>query len=160
MAWFFVPYKRRDIRPSRPGRYCAANDLSAAIAADGGAWAEAEILGQFAIVKVRASEPVLSQLAALPSVRRIPVAALDDSLASLTNAQRTNLRDFAISLGYTLAEFNTAFPGGIATVTLRELLRFMAQRRRLVRYDQPTDTLIDDGPVQPVRAFEDMDAVV
>lgn len=159
MAWFFVPYKRRTVA-GRIGRYCAADDVTTAILADGGAWSEAEILGQYAIVKVRASASTLTQLNGLPNVRRLPVDRLDDPLSSLTNAQRTNLRDFAVSLGYTLAEFNARFPGGIATVTLRELLKFMATRRRLVRYDQPTDTFVDDGPIQPVSDLDEIDVKV
>jgi hypothetical protein len=29
VAWFFVPYKRRDTVPGRPGRYCGMDDFTA-----------------------------------------------------------------------------------------------------------------------------------
>jgi len=70
------------------------------------------------------------------------------------------LRNRVLALGYTAADVTAALPGDLGSHTLRDLLGFVASRRRLVRYDQPTDTVIDDGPDQPVRPIDHVDAAV
>lgn len=161
VGWFIAPYARR-AAAGRPfiRRYVAIDDLTATIAADGGAWAETEVLGQAAIVKVRASAATLALVAALPGVSRIPVAQLDDPLSTLTAPQKTAIRNRVRALGYSLAELQARFPNDLGTYTLRDLLTFVASRRRRVRYDQATDALIDDGVLEPVRPLDDVDAAV
>ena len=44
IAWFICPYKQRPA-PKRNFRYCAMDDLTAVIRADGGDWSETEVLG-------------------------------------------------------------------------------------------------------------------
>lgn len=161
-GWFIAPYKRR-VRPQLSGivRYCAMNDFNVQIQAfNGGRWAETEVLGQHAIVKVRASAATMTAIANTAGFTRIPVAALDDTLSSLTTAQKNAIRNKVQALGYTLAELQERFPNDLGTYTLRQLLMFVAQRRRLVRYDAGTDSIIDDGPDQPVRPLADVDGVV
>ena len=159
VGWFIAPYVRRP-HPDRVIRYCVIDDLTAAIAASGGAWAEVEVLGQHAIVKVRASNAVLTQVAGLTGVQRIPVARLDDQLSSLTNAQKNAIRNKVTALGYTLAELRERFPNDLGTYTLRELLLFVARRRRKVRYDEASDTIVDDGADQPVTPISVADETV
>jgi hypothetical protein len=159
VGWFLVPYKRRpDV--FRVVRYVAIDDLTPAIIADGGVWSEVEVLGQHAIVKVRAASGTLQDVANLAGVQRIPVARLDDSLSSLTNQQKTAIRNKVTSLGYSIAELQDRFPNDLGSYTLRELLLFIASRRRKVRYDVQADAIIDDGDVQPVRPLDDADSDV
>lgn len=160
VAWFLAPYVRRPHRFFGFTRSVAVRDHHAAILADGGTWAETEVLGQHAIVKVRASASTLAAIAVDPGITRIPLAALDDQLASLSTAQKNAIRSRVQALGYSLAELNARFPNDLGTYTLRELLLFIARRRRKVRYDAGSDTIFDDGPEQPVRPLAEVDAAV
>jgi len=63
-------------------------------------------------------------------------------------------------MGYSIAELAAAFPNDLGTYTLRDLLAFAARRRLRPRYDFNTDTIICDGPVQPVRSIDSVDAAV
>jgi hypothetical protein len=155
IGWFIAPYRRRP-DPDRIIRECAMNDFTALVVG----WSETEVLGQHAIVKVNATNAVLTSIAGTTGVQRIPVAQLDSPLSSLSNAQRNAIRNKIISLGYTVAELDAAFPGDIRNFTLRQLLTFVARRRRKVRYDEATDAIVDDGPDQPVRPLEDVDGAV
>jgi hypothetical protein len=157
-GWFLVPYRRRP--GGRVVRYCAMDDHTPAIRVAGGEWAETEVLGQHAVVKVSGTTEILGELAAAPDVQRIPVARLDDPLSSLTNAQRTAIRNRVLALGYTAEELDAALPGNLGNFTLRQLLLFICRRRRKVRYDAVTDTVVDDGPEQPVRPLDDVDSAV
>jgi len=64
IAWYICPYK---LRPEKgidgmPTRYCAMDDFTKVIMAEKGDWSEAEIEGDCAIVKVRASEDTIKLL--------------------------------------------------------------------------------------------------
>lgn len=158
VGWFIAPYARRS--GARVRRYVVVDDLTPTIRLDGGDWSETEVLGQAAIVKVRASAATLALVAALPGVSRIPVARLDDPLSTLTAPQKLAIRNRVQALGYSLAEIQGRFPNDLGTYTLRDLLTFVATRRRKVRYDQATDAIIDDGPLQAVRPIDHVDAAV
>ncbi len=158
IAWFLCPYKR-DLVATKPVRYCAMNDFTPLIAADGGRWSEIEILGDRAIVKVNASQSTLDTIAGAATFRRIPLAALDNPLSSLTGGQRTAIRNEILAAGYTLAEVNAAFPN-LANNTLGQVLRFMATRRLKPRYDSGIDTIILDGTVQPCKSVDVVDGEV
>lgn len=158
IGWFIAPYKRR-IGAPRPTRYCAMDDFTAQISADGGAWTETEVLGDCAVVKVNAAAGTLSTIAGTSGFQRIPLQRLDDPLSSLTNAQRNAIRNRILAMGYTQAEINAALPN-LANVTLGQVLRFVCTRRLRPRYDQPTDTIICDGQIDPVRPIEEVDAEV
>jgi len=150
VAWFVCPMERVP-HPRRVIRRCAMDSFTQLIEADGGGWAESEVLGQRAVVKVRASAQTLTVIGQAPGFIRVPAARLGDPLSSLSAGQRTALRNVVLDLGYTAGELADRFPGGLGTVTLGELLRFIASRRRKVRYDQATDSIVDDGPeVVPV----------
>lgn len=157
MAWYLVPYKRTVTGP-QPGRYCAMDDFTAQIRADGGAWSETEILGNMAIVKVRASAETLQLLNA--EFTRIPVDRLKEPLSSLTAGQLTTLRNRIVGLGYNLAEIREALGDDLSVLTLKDVLRFMASRRQRPRYDAQTDTIVCDGRVERCRTVESVEQTV
>ena len=148
MAWFLVPYKRR-ADGSKPIRYCAMDDFTAQIVADGGTWSESEVLGNMAVVKVQASSTTLSAIAATAGFTRIPVDRLADPLSSLSSTQRTAIKNKVLALGYTAQEVTDALGTDLSQITLGQLLRFVASRRLQPRYDAATDTILCDGPVHP-----------
>lgn len=158
IGWFIAPYKRRS-DPDRVFRYCAMDDFTTQILADGGAWAETEVLGNCAVVKVNASTATLSTIAGTQGFQRIPLQRLDDPLSSLTNAQRNAIRNRILAMGYTSAEINASLPN-LANVTLRQVLHFVTTRRLKPRYDPGTDAIVLDGAEQPVRQVESVDAEV
>ena len=92
VSWFICPYKRR-LGGTFPIRYCAMDDYTTQIEADGGRWAESEVLGNHAIVKVSASAATLTTIAGTSGFQRIPVNALETTLGSLTVAQGTATRN-------------------------------------------------------------------
>lgn len=145
IGWFIVPYKRilPYNGPFLAGRYCAMDDYTKQIKADGGDWREMEILGNRAIVKVQASAETLTVLASV--FKRLPKDRLDDTLADLPLPVRRALRDEMQDQGYTLQAIQARFGSDMSTFTLRDILRFMASRRRKVRYDANTDELVFDG---------------
>ncbi len=146
LSWFLCPYKRR-VNSHKLVRYCAMDDFTELIAADAGAWSEIEVLGDRAIVKVRATPATLATIAGTATFRRIPLTLMDDPLSSLTAGQRTAVRNELLDAGYSLAEVTAAFPD-IAQATLGQVLRFLCTRRLKPRYDANTDTIIFDGDVQ------------
>ena len=161
LAWMIVPYKRRNPGETPPERYCAADDFTVLVRADGGDWSETEILGDHALVKVRASASTLTEMNSTPGFLRIPNHVdLDDTLGDLTAGQKQTLLNKAVALGYSLTEIQAALPNNWANVTLRQVLSFLAQRRLKPRYDAGSDTIMLDGAVQPVRPVDDVSAAV
>ena len=154
IAWFVCPYKHGDGHRIGSRRYCAMNDFTPLIRGEGGRWAETEILGDRAIVKVRASVTLLTTIADTAGFRRLPKNRLNDPLADLPQNVKKKLRDEVLDAGYTIAQFNDRFPNGLGSATLRDLLRFLATRRLKPRYDAATQTVILDGPVQVVRPVD------
>jgi hypothetical protein len=162
LAWFVCPYKRltrlvagvpTPVVP--PTRYCAMDEFTAAIAADGGTWDETEILGDHALVKVRADPTTLVTINAAPGFLRIPGHFdLSDTLGDLTAGQRNAILAKLEALGYSNAEVVAALPANWQAVTLGQVLRFAASRRLKPRYDVATDTIVVDGPEQPVKPVE------
>lgn len=159
IGWYVVPYKRRT-GEDRPTRYCSMDDHTATIHAAGGAWAETEVLGNRAIVKVRATPAILTQLNGVAGFIRLPKDILDDSLASLSTGAKTAIRNELQSAGYTLGEIQARFGSDLGQYTLRDVLRFFASRRLKPRYDVGTDAIILDGAVQPCRDIESVDGEV
>jgi phage terminase large subunit-like protein len=140
------------------------DEYTAVIFANGGNWSESEVLGNHAVVKVRASAATLTTIAADVRFHRIPVALLDDTLASLTNAQIDAISNKVQALGYSLAEIQAALGTTRAQIrqkTLRQVLRFVASRRIKPRYDANTQAVVfDTGVVETPRSIEDVDAAV
>jgi len=159
VGWFIVPYKR-DLLDTSPTRYCAMGDFTDVIRADGGAWSETEVLGNRAVVKVRASDMTLTTIALAPGFRRLLKSRLNDSLSDLTPAQRRALRDELEAMGYPLSEIRSRLGNDLGPFTLGDVLRFAATRRIKPRYDQSTDTILLDGPIQPCRSVDSVDVEV
>ena len=170
LAWFICPYKRMTVTTGDPPvtvnvvpptRYCAMDDFTVTIQADGGDWAETEILGDHALVKVRASAATLTLINGAQDVLRIPShVGLGDTLGDLTAGQRNAIFAKLEALGYSHAEVTAALPANWQTVTLGQVLRFAASRRLKPRHDVGTDAIVLDGPEQPVRPVEDVHAAV
>lgn len=157
IAWFIAPYKRTSVM-NMPARYCAMDDFTSQILADGGAWTETEILGDRAIVKVRANIDTLTTIAAV--FKRLPKDRLDDSLSTLTSPQRNALKNEILDQGYTLSEIQNRFGNDLSQFTLGDVLRFMTTRRLKPRYDSVSDTIILDGAEQSCRPLTEVDTQV
>lgn len=152
LAWFIAPYARRNPGLVPAERYCQINDFAAQIVADGGTWDETEILGNVALVKVRASATTLTAINNTAGFLRVPNhVELSDTLGDLTAGQRTAILNEALALGYSQAEINAALPANWQSVTLGQVLAFFAQRRLRARYDTPSDSIICDGETEPVK---------
>lgn len=155
--WFIVPYKRR-LGGHRAERYCAMDDFTPQIFGEGGTWAETEILGDRAIVKVSASLPTLAMLTM--TFQRLPLDRLSDSLSDLTSGQRSALRDLAESCGYHSDELQEALGIDMGRKRLRDFLRFLTLRRREPRYDAVTDEIVCDGLEVACRSIDSVDRKV
>ena len=160
IGWFIIPYKRRPTAQEPRTRYPAIDDYTADIKAEGGQWAETEVLGDCCIVKVRASDSLLSIIAAVDGFQRLPKDRLDDPLSDLSIQALKLLRDTLTIMGYTLEEIKDEFGNDISLYTLRDVLLFATGRRLKPRYDILTDEIILDGPIQPVRPLVSVDAEV
>ncbi len=160
IAWFICPYKTKAVL-SMSIRYCAMDDFTPQIHADLGAWDESEILGNLAIVKVRANAGTLTTISAAPGFTRIPNhTGLSDTLGDLTVGQRQALLNIALQAGYSQAEIGEALPADWTNVTLGQVLRFLARRRLQSRFDTVGQVFVLDGPVQPVKDLALVDLVV
>lgn len=159
IAWFIVPYKRLLDR-SKPIRYCAMDDFTSQILADNGWWEETEVLGDRAIVKVKANVSTLNTISNIVGFRRLPKVALNMPLSDLTIVQKEFLRNELLDQGYTLSELQTRFGNDLGKYTLGDVLRFMTSRRLKPRYDSQTDTIILDGTAQPCRSVDLVDQAV
>ena len=162
IGWFIVPYKRRVDIPL-PERYPEIDDYTAEIESYSGTWSETEVLGDFAIVKVRAPVAVLNALADVPGFKRLPKDRLDDPLSDLSTQVLKRIRDILEDMGYPLAEIKERFGPNIDDLlayTLRDVLKFATRRRLKPRYDANADEIILDGPIQPVKSLEKVDTEV
>lgn len=165
VSWMIAPYKRRAGAPEGPTRYCLVNDFTAAIEAEGGRWAEAECLGDHAIVKISASIATLDTIAGTPGVIEVPRrwARLLDSFGDMTAGERNQIQNKLLGLGFTQTEIDAALGSNLIawrTHTLADLLRLLTSRRLQPRYDSGTDAIILDGPVQPCESPDRVDAAV
>lgn len=160
IGWYIVPYKRREGR-RQPTRYCAMDDYTQEIIYTyGGAWAETEVLGNRAIVKVRTRNAILDILDAVPGFRRLPKDRLDQNLANLSGVVLAAMRDQLLNMGYTQDEIHERFGGNLGDFTLRDFLHFVAQRRLKPRYNPANDTIYLDGEIQECRSIESVDEEV
>jgi len=156
IGWYIVPYKIRDFRVMgiRP-RYPEMDDYTTQINAADGAWAEVEVLGNRAIVKLRAPSNILS--IADTVFKRLPKDLLDGTLSDLPTAAKTALKNEILDQGYTLKEIKDRFGNDLGDYTLRQVLKFMATRRKTPRYDSNTDEIILDGPDVACENIDNLD---
>lgn len=148
IAWYIAPMKIRGTG-SRMERYCGMQDFSVQIRADGGAWSETEVLGNVALVKVRATAGTLTVIENTTGYTRLPKIQLSDPLSDLTGPQKTAILNQLQSMGYTLAELQNRFPGDLGDYTFGDVLRFATTRRLKPRWSG--NTIVVDGPEQPCR---------
>jgi len=156
-AWYLCPYSARNWRRVNDARYCAMLDFDDLITADGGAWAETEVLGNHAIVKVRASANTLTTINAAAGFTPLTQDRLDAPLSDLTTQQKTAIRNKVLSLGYTSKEITNRFGSDLGAYTLRDVLRFVATRRLEARYDDVLQQVVLDGAVVTPRSIESVD---
>jgi hypothetical protein len=159
VSWWLAPYVRAD-EFGRHIRACKIVQYWPQIQADGGTFREVEVLGNHCLVKVRSSAATIQLLADDADFRRLPKDALSMPLSDLNNQQKTRLRNVVLSLGYTTQELQERFPNDLSTYTLGDVARFIASRRLKPRYDQATDTIIVDGPVQPTGSVDAIEEAV
>lgn len=153
VAWYIVPYSVAR-HHGRLARRCA---IYAQLPTGG--WAETEVAGDRAIVKVSASAGVLTTLNSLYT--RLPKNALDTSLSDLTNGQKLALRDELEAQGYTLAEIQARFGNDLGASTLGDVLRFMTRRRYRLKPNATDDGFERDGSrEEPCTPIADVDAAV
>lgn len=165
LGWYVCPYKRRNPGETPAERYCAIADFTAAIRADGGNWDETEILGDSALVKVRASAATLNVLDGQAGWLAVPkrFLNLEDGLGDLLNGEKNQIENALRFLGYSQAEIDATMGSSLALWRQKQfetLLRLFASRRLRPRYDQPTDAVVCDGPEQPVKDVEWVAAAV
>lgn len=148
VAWF-VAQLQPD--PDKPTRMVSATDQPKyldAIRADGGKLGYKDILGASVVGGVQASGPTLQLMNVDPLITPFAgVNNLSDSLAQLTDPQWTAYRNKAISLGYSAAEWDAAFPLTRDNYILKDVIRFLLKRRISPRWDVPSSSVIYDGPV-------------
>jgi hypothetical protein len=158
ISWYVCRYGKKLVR-GIVGRYCLMDDFTPQIFTAGGTWSEIEVLGGYYLVKVRAPDVVLDLIAATPGFARISLTRLDDSLTALTQVQRNALVNLATNMGYTTDEI--AALGNLRTRTLRQILQFMAGRRRIARYDAFAEDFAFDGSVRACgKTIEECDTEV
>lgn len=158
IAWYIVPYARGRF----PGgnelyRYTAIDYYTSQIRSDGGDWSETEVLGDRAIVKVRASNSTLTTLDS--KYKRLPKDRLDDSLSDLPVGVKQEIKDEILDMGYTVEEIQNKFGNDLGQFTLRDVLKFMTTRRLKPR-KVDEDTIVCDGIVQRCRSLESVDSTV
>lgn len=161
-AWFLTVYK---ISPrkmwGRPVRYCAMDDFTPKIYAEKGSWSETEVLGNYAVVKVSASAPLLAEIATDNKYfYQFPVIALDDFLDVMNAQDIIDLQTRIVAMGYTDEEMTGNLGTRWNTLTLRQVLTFIANRRRKPRYDPVQDKIILDGDVVVCKPIEKVDSEV
>lgn len=166
IAWFICGYT---VMESKPGihsvRFCSMRAFDTQIWADGGAWAESEVVNNSAVVKVRASVATITAIGNTQGFYLIPLDITDINalMTALTQPQYNAIRNELLSLTYLDSEINAALGSTRAqwqVKTFKQLLDFAATRRFKPRYDAATDSFIFDGPIVIPLSIASVDAKV
>jgi len=175
MAWYVCPYNWLTGWDGLLMRYCSMNDYTEQLRVDDGRpplpfenwgsypegetplWAEAEMLGDRAIVKVStgASPAMLAVLDAEATFYRIPAEVLDIILddQGVTNPQLNQMWAILVDAGYTASELQDAMGISNRGQMRQKLLREYFNQGALLRWRRPQGwNLVDDEP-----EFEDVD---
>lgn len=152
IKWYVIPYVRKTNAP-RPSRYVAINTYSTQIKSYDGKWQEIEVLGDRALVKVRAPQVVHTQLDAI--YKQFPTTNLDDTIPS---ENRESFKNELLDMGYTLEEIQEDFNDGAPT--LRDWVKVATKRRRKPRYDSQLDEIIVDGDIVACEPIGNLDMAV
>ncbi len=159
IAWYIAPYKIRENTPDglNNERYCAMDDYTDKIIyEDKGNWSETEVLGNRAVVKVKASASTLTILDSI--FERMPKDGLEDSLTAVSVTDKTALKDEVLNMGYSNIEWDEEFPNNLGTYKLKNILHFYTKRRLKPRFDG--NKIIIDGIEQVCRTIESVDVEV
>jgi len=147
IGWYIVPYERdRRLGSPQPARHCALCKYNKQIWDAGGKWTCVEVLGNRAIVKMKAPVAIHELVAGL--YKKLPKDRLDGSLSDLPAAAKTALKNEILDMGYTPEEVLTKFGNDLGQYPLRDVLKFMAKRKRAPRYVTPSDDFVCDGDIE------------
>lgn len=152
IAWYIVPYVRdRRIGSPQPSRHCELSLYNKQIWDAGGKWTCREILGNRAIVKIKAPAAILEMIDS--KYKRLPKDRLGDSLSDLSSGVKTALKNEILDMGYSLQEIKSKFGNAVSIgqFTLRDVLKFMAKRKREFRYISETDDFVCDGKIKEIK---------
>lgn len=157
VAWYIVPYVRDPSPPTGPwfpGLTLALNVDTPELA---GMWDAIEAGAGYAIVKIKAEDKTLETLNAL--YKRLPSDNLKGSLENVPRDQKDDLRQTLLDMKYSAEEIDAQFPRGFDGHTLEEVVKFMASKRRLPRYDEAKDEHVFDGQefVEDAKRVDDLD---
>ena len=159
IAWYIVPYTIVPKTIAIPlHRRVDLVKYHSQFMSRGVKWREVEVLGNRAIVKVKAPDAVLSALNA--EYKRLPKDRLDDSLSDLPVSIKAALKNEILDMGYTIEEVRDRFGDYLSQYTLRSVLKFMAKRRLKPRYDKAANTIYVDGIVQECKNIETVDSEI
>lgn len=149
LGWFITTYLENVNAKPNPKRWCAMNNYTVQILASGGKWEEVEVGANFAIVKVKTTTAILNTIAQDVLFTKIPGKLLTDSLATLTQAQKTTITNLLNQMGYTAQEVQTGLGNNIANKTIGDVLNFCATRRIPPRFDPIAKKIVFDKPSAP-----------
>lgn len=107
-------------------------------------WDAIEAGAGYAIVKMNVkNDKILEQLDAV--YKRLPSDDLKSSLENVPRAKKNALRQSLLDMKYTDEEIDARFPRGFDDKKLEDVVKFMASKRRLPRYDEEKDEHVFDG---------------
>lgn len=118
---------------------------------EGAKWRYEEIAGNRCLVRAEMSDALAQTIALDVNCLPLPLKRLDQTLGELSPQARSTLQDLAVEMGYSLTEIRNRLGNNVATVTLGQLLRFLASRRIKPRYSDDKTDVVFDGPVIPLR---------
>lgn len=142
--YFIVPYVR-DPSP-RTGPWFPGVTLAINIDAPEleGLWDYLDVGAGYALVKIKSDVKIdPAQLDKL--YKRLPSNDLKTELDTVPSDEKNELRQILLDMKYEAEEVDERFPRGFQGQKLEAVVKFMASRRRLLRYDQEKDEHIFDG---------------
>lgn len=155
MPWLLVPYRIKQ----RPGghyfRYPAIDDYRKDLEKAGGVWEESEVLGNHALVYCKADAGALEKILQDPDFLQLP-----EAMEELTPRQTTELVQRLRLLGFPLAEIQEKLGGDLTSLTYKQLLSFITQRRVTPRPSGDRTTFVFDGEVISAKPVEELEKVV
>lgn len=158
IAWYIVP-RVKETRPDQPqpARLCEIALYTRQILDAGGKVSCIEVLGNRDIVKVIAPDAILAILDG--KYKRLPKDRLDDSLSDLPVTTKAALKDEILDMGYSIEELREKFSSDLQC-TLRDILSFMATRKRQFRRIPETGDYVCDGAILKCHSIEYLDSKV
>lgn len=149
MPWFIVPYLTDSAVEFTPGNWVASRTLAInpdliyrVGVPDNDLFEEIEIRGNRAAVRVEGKMQKVLDLTG--KFYRLPDLLTD----TLDKGDLLNLRLQLVDMGFTDKEIDTAFPDGLAKISVKDFVNFAQSVRFKMRYDLKTAQLVEsDIPV-------------